>query len=121
MELNIVKPGNAAAGTVSVSEATFAREYNEALVHQVVTAYLPVAGRVLRRKRRDLKSLVVVRSLGVRRVLGERERAPSDLQFGDQAARLLQQSRRITATRSIRRCIARRCSLFCQSWLVPIV
>ena len=40
MELNIVKPGNAAAGTVSVSEATFAREYNEALVHQVVTAYL---------------------------------------------------------------------------------
>ena len=40
MELNIVKPGNAAGGTVSVSEATFAREYNEALVHQVVTAYL---------------------------------------------------------------------------------
>ena len=40
MELNIVKPGNAAAGTVSVSEATFAREYNEALVHHVVTAYL---------------------------------------------------------------------------------
>jgi len=40
MELNIVKPGNAAAGTVSVSEATFAREYNEALVHEVVTAYL---------------------------------------------------------------------------------
>lgn len=40
MELNVVKPGSAAAGTVSVSEATFAREYNEALVHQVVTAYL---------------------------------------------------------------------------------
>ena len=40
MELSVVKPGNAAAGTVAVSEATFAREYNEALVHQVVTAYL---------------------------------------------------------------------------------
>ncbi len=40
MELSVVKQGNAAAGTVSVSEATFAREYNEALVHQVVTAYL---------------------------------------------------------------------------------
>ncbi len=40
MELSVVKPGNSAAGTVSVSEATFAREYNEALVHQVVTAYL---------------------------------------------------------------------------------
>ena len=40
MELSIVKPGNEAAGTVSVSEATFAREYNEDLVHQVVTSYL---------------------------------------------------------------------------------
>jgi large subunit ribosomal protein L4 len=40
VELNIVKPGNEAAGTVSVSEANFAREYNEDLVHQVVTSYL---------------------------------------------------------------------------------
>jgi large subunit ribosomal protein L4 len=40
VELSVVKPGNTAAGTVSVSEATFAREYNEALVHQVVTAFL---------------------------------------------------------------------------------
>lgn len=40
MELSILKPGNEAAGTVSVSEATFAREYNEDLVHQVVTSYL---------------------------------------------------------------------------------
>lgn len=40
MELSIVKPGNAAAGTVSVSDVAFAREFNEDLVHQVVTAYL---------------------------------------------------------------------------------
>lgn len=40
MELNVVKPGNAEAGTVSVSDVAFAREYNEDLVHQVVTAYL---------------------------------------------------------------------------------
>ena len=40
MELSVVKPGNKAAGTVAVSEANFVREYNEALVHQVVTAYL---------------------------------------------------------------------------------
>ena len=40
MELSIVKPGNAEAGTVSVSDVAFAREYNEDLVHQVVTAYL---------------------------------------------------------------------------------
>ncbi|MFK8051108.1 MAG: 50S ribosomal protein L4 [Halioglobus sp.] len=40
MELSIVKPGNAAAGKVSVSDVAFAREYNEDLVHQVVTAYM---------------------------------------------------------------------------------
>jgi large subunit ribosomal protein L4 len=40
VELNVLKPGNASAGTVSVSDVAFAREYNEALVHQVVTAYL---------------------------------------------------------------------------------
>ena len=41
MELNIVKPGNgAAAGTIQVSDVAFAREFNEDLVHQVVTAYL---------------------------------------------------------------------------------
>jgi large subunit ribosomal protein L4 len=40
VELSVLKPGNAAAGTVSVSDVAFAREYNEDLVHQVVTAYL---------------------------------------------------------------------------------
>lgn len=40
MELSVIKAGNAAAGTVSVSDVTFAREYNEDLVHQVVTAYM---------------------------------------------------------------------------------
>ena len=40
MELSVIKAGNAAAGTVSVSDATFAREYNEELVHQVVAAYM---------------------------------------------------------------------------------
>ena len=40
MELSVIKPGNAAAGTVSVSDVAFAREYNEDLVHQVVTAYM---------------------------------------------------------------------------------
>jgi large subunit ribosomal protein L4 len=45
MELNIAKPGNGgAASTVQVSDVTFARDYNEDLVHQVVTAYLS-AGR----------------------------------------------------------------------------
>ena len=40
MELNIVKPGKGKGGKVSVSDVAFAREFNEDLVHQVVTAYL---------------------------------------------------------------------------------
>ncbi len=40
MELSVVKPGSDAVDTVSVSDSTFGREYNEDLVHQVVTAYL---------------------------------------------------------------------------------
>ncbi|MCB1700984.1 MAG: 50S ribosomal protein L4 [Halioglobus sp.] len=40
MELSVLKPGNATAGSVSVSDVAFAREYNEDLVHQVVTAYM---------------------------------------------------------------------------------
>lgn len=40
MELSVLKPGNSETGTLSVSDGTFAREYNEDLVHQVVTAYM---------------------------------------------------------------------------------
>lgn len=41
MELAISTPGKKkATGTVEVSDATFAKEFNEDLVHQVVTAYL---------------------------------------------------------------------------------
>ena len=40
MELTVVKPGKKKPGKFEVSENTFARDYNEALIHQVVTAYL---------------------------------------------------------------------------------
>jgi large subunit ribosomal protein L4 len=40
VELNVCKPGSSEMATVSVSDAAFAREYNEDLVHQVVTAYM---------------------------------------------------------------------------------
>ncbi|MCP5358911.1 MAG: 50S ribosomal protein L4 [Pseudomonadales bacterium] len=41
MELNIAMPGNKAGKEkVSISDATFAREFNEALVHQTVTTFL---------------------------------------------------------------------------------
>ena len=86
MELNVVKPGNEAAGTVAVSEANFAREYNEALVHQVVTAYLQALVRVRVPRRQGLRSPVVARSHGVRKALVALAREPSGRPFGAQVA-----------------------------------
>jgi large subunit ribosomal protein L4 len=43
MNLNLAAPGGS-GGSVEVSEAAFGREFNEALVHQVVVAYM-AAGR----------------------------------------------------------------------------
>jgi|TARA_B110000977_G_scaffold26459_1_gene32952 large subunit ribosomal protein L4 len=40
VELSVLKSGSSEAGSVSVSDVIFAREYNEDLVHQVVTAYM---------------------------------------------------------------------------------
>lgn len=40
MELKLINDNGQSAATVSVSDALFGREYNESLVHQVVTAYL---------------------------------------------------------------------------------
>ena len=68
MELSVVKPGNADAGTVSVSDVAFAREFNEDLVHQVVTAYLAGARQGTRAQKTALRSLAVARSPGARRV-----------------------------------------------------
>ena len=40
MELKIINAQGQVSGTLSASDALFAREYNEALVHQLVTAFL---------------------------------------------------------------------------------
>lgn len=40
MELKLINDQGQSASSVTVSDALFAREYNEALVHQIVTAYM---------------------------------------------------------------------------------
>ena len=58
MELSLVQPGNqSGAGTVKVSEETFGKEFNEALVHQAVTSYLAGArqGTVKQKTRSEVK------------------------------------------------------------------
>lgn len=40
MELSLLTSGGETKGTMTVSDVAFGREFNEALIHQVVTAYL---------------------------------------------------------------------------------
>lgn len=40
MDLNVLNASGASAGTLAVSDDVFGRDFNEALVHQVVVAYL---------------------------------------------------------------------------------
>jgi len=60
-QLKIVSPG-AAGGSLEVSEKAFGREFNEALVHQVVTAYM-AAGRAGTKRQ---KSRAEVRGGGIK-------------------------------------------------------
>ena len=60
-QLKIVSPG-AAGGSLEVSEKAFGRDFNEALVHQVVTAYM-AAGRAGTKRQ---KSRAEVRGGGIK-------------------------------------------------------
>ena len=51
MDLQIINEQGKATASVAASDALFGREYNEALVHQVVTAYLANARRGTRAQR----------------------------------------------------------------------
>jgi len=58
IEVNLSKLGNqSGAATVSVSEETFGKEFNEALVHQAVVTYLAGArqGTVQQKTRSDVR------------------------------------------------------------------
>ena len=83
MELSVVKPGVGDSGTVSVSEETFARDYNESLVHQVVTSFLAGARQGTRAQKESLPLLpVVAGSHGGKRVQAAREQGQSARRFG---------------------------------------
>lgn len=67
---------------VELSEVAFGREFNEALVHQVVTAYLVVLVKVLVHKKLVAKFTAVARSHGVKKVLAVRVAVLSVAQSG---------------------------------------
>merc|ERR1712146_876229 len=102
-----------AQSALEVSEATFGREFNEALVHQVVVAYGAGARQGKKRRKRALKFVVAVRSHGVKKVLAARVLVQSVAQFGLAVAVLSQQSL-VTLTKKLtRKCIAVRLRASC--------
>ena len=57
-----------AKGALEVSESTFGRDFNEALVHQVVVAFAAGHVKVRAHKRLVLKYVAAVKSHGIRKV-----------------------------------------------------
>ena len=71
-----------AQGALTVSETTFGRDFNEALVHQVVVAYAAVLVKVLVLRKLVLKFLVQAKSHGARKVQVVHVQVQSRAQFG---------------------------------------
>ena len=73
-------------GSVELAETAFAREYNEALVHQVVVALWPQVVKVHGRKRIAQRSAAVERSHGGKKVRVALVQVLRVRRFGVQAA-----------------------------------
>ena len=84
MELQVV-----GANALTVSETTFGREFNEALIHQVVVAYAAGA--------RQGTRLVQVKNLGVKKVQVVLVPVILNHQSGVQVVSLSQRNHKITA------------------------
>ena len=67
MELKLINDKGRALATVAASDALFGREFNEALVHQIVVAYQANARRARARRRTAATSTTRPRSRGARR------------------------------------------------------
>lgn len=92
MELQVV-----GANALTVSETTFGREFNEALIHQVVVAYAAGARQGSRAQKLVLKCLVQVKNLGVKKVLVVLVQVILNHQSGVQVVLLSQRNHKITA------------------------
>ena len=104
-----------AKGALEVSEATFGREFNEALVHQVVVAY--AAGARQGTKAQKTRSEVAGggkkpwRQKGTGRARAGTIHSP----IWRSGGATLQLSRKITARKLTKKCIAVRLKAFCRN------
>ena len=118
MDLNIAVPGKKASKTVSVSDNTFAKEFNESLVHQVVVTYLAGArqGTVKQKTRSEVNGggKKPWRQKGTGRARAGTSRGPLWRSGGVTfAARPQDHSKKLT-----KKCIAEHCVASFQNWFV---
>lgn len=92
MELQVV-----GANALTVSETTFGREFNEALIHQVVVAYAAGARQGSRAQKLVLKCLVQAKNLGVKKVQVVHVLVTSNHQSGVQVVSHSLRNHKITA------------------------
>ena len=92
MELQVV-----GANALTVSETTFGREFNEALIHQVVVAYAAGARQGSRAQKTRAEVSGSGKNLGVKKVQVEHVLVTSNHQSGVQVVSLSQRNHKITA------------------------
>jgi large subunit ribosomal protein L4 len=122
MELKLLNEQGQAAANVAAPDTIFGRDYNEALIHQVVVAYQANA-RSGNRKQKDREEVHHTTKKPWRQKGTGRARAgmsSSPLWRG--GGRIFPNSRmRTSLTKLTRRCIAQVSALSFLSWLVKIV
>ena len=82
MDLKLQSFDGAKAGKITVSEAMFDREYNEPMVHQVVTAFLAGLEQVRTLRKHARKFVVVVVNLLLKKVVDVHVLVQSEVHFG---------------------------------------
>ena len=92
MELQVV-----GANALTVSETTFGREFNEALIHQVVVAYAAGARQGSRAQKTRAEVSGSGKNLGIKKVLVVLVQVISNHQSGVQVVSLSQRNHKITA------------------------
>ena len=91
MELQIIDEKGQPMAKLAASDRTFGREYNEALVHQLVTAYLANArlGTRAQKGRSDINK--IEETLRKQKGTGRARARKASVRFGGAAANLSQQ------------------------------
>lgn len=118
MDIQLQSFDGSKAGSITVSDALLDREYNESLVHQVVTAYLAGARSGTVSQKHDLKYAVAVESHSHKKVVAEHVPVQSEVHYGVQVVQLLLQSLVIIVKKLTVKYTVMQCVLFCQNYVV---